>query len=201
MTWTEILNAQRIDLVPYDKKNPDDTCHVEELNLLDLHVVAKEDPNIVELHWVISDRPAEVGAEGLLEQDRLRIVVVGGEMNAEGLTLRSYVSKKRPNAKGLIDMYSRLGFTITEEDDYHIITRIPDWNMEETPEEATGDVGKWLNDVKDKPMSKRWKNRLDENKPSGNGQHLVCGCPCHVPALEGPQLDHTCCGEPGKQHA
>ena len=93
MTWTEILDAQRVDLVPYDKKNPDDTCHIEKLNLLDLHVVAKEDPNIVEVHWIISGRSAAVDPEGLLEQDRIRIVAVSEEMNAEGLTIRSYVSR------------------------------------------------------------------------------------------------------------
>jgi len=166
MTWTEILNAQRINLVPYNKKNPDDTCHVEELNLLDLHVVAKEDPNIVELHWIISDRPAAVDPAGLLEQDRFRIVEVSEEMNAEGLTIRSYVSKKRPNVKGLINMYSRSGFTITEEGDYHIITRVPDY---------TSDIDEYLNEVspENKPMSKRLKERLAKNNPTSDSQHLA----------------------------
>ena len=159
MTWTEILDAQRVDLVPYDKKNPDDTCHIQKLNLLDLHVVAKEDPNIVEVHWIISGRSAAVDPEGLLEQDRFRIVAVSEEMNAEGLTIRSYVSRKRPNSKGLIDMYCRLGFTITEEGDYYIITRVPN---------HTSDADEWFNEVspENKPMSKRWKDRLAENNPT-----------------------------------
>jgi hypothetical protein len=182
--WRDALDVMR-PAIPYDKKAPAVSSVVVEMNLLDLHVVPLDDLDAVELHWVISDRPAPgPGSETLLEQDRLGIVEIGAEMNDEGLTLRSYVAKGRPNAAGLVSMYKALGFTITDDGDRSLIERVPGWDMVGTAEEATGDVGEWLNKVKGKPMSQRWKDRLAENE---------CGCPCHSARQGQPDVGHRCC--------